>query len=188
MKESHDGERFRVTESEESRKVDDDAMPDRETDGAAGARRRAGDARPSRAAGAVARIAFALVFVVNVQCAVSFVLFPSGYAPQFELDGVSGAVAVQGLGVAFLMWNATYPAVIANPRRFRALGAVVLAQQAIGLAGESWIRAALPAGHELLSASIERFIAFDAFGLLVMTAAFAWLALTDRRDARSFAP
>ena len=133
-----------------------------------------------RAAGLAARVAVALVFALNVQCAVSFVLWPGAYAGGFELEGVPGAAAVRGLGVAFLMWNATYPAVIANPRRFRALYAVVLAQQAVGLAGESWILLSLPAGHATLAASIERFIAFDAAGLVLMAAAFAWLALADR--------
>ena len=133
-----------------------------------------------RAAGLAARIAVALVFALNVQCAVSFVLWPGAYAGGFELEGVPGAAAVRGLGVAFLMWNATYPAVIANPRRFRALYAVVLAQQAVGLAGESWILLSLPAGHAALAASIVRFIAFDAAGLVLMAAAFAWLALADR--------
>ncbi|GAA6490269.1 hypothetical protein [Gordonibacter urolithinfaciens] len=133
-----------------------------------------------RAAGLAARVAVALVFALNVQCAVSFVLWPGAYAGGFELEGVPGAAAVRGLGVAFLMWNATYPAVIANPRRFRALYAVVLAQQAVGLAGESWILLSLPAGHAALAASIVRFIAFDAAGLVLMAAAFAWLALADR--------
>ena len=133
-----------------------------------------------RVAGLAARIAVALVFALNVQCAVSFVLWPGAYAGGFELEGVPGAAAVRGLGVAFLMWNATYPAVIANPRRFRALYAVVLAQQAVGLAGESWILLSLPAGHAALAASIVRFIAFDAAGLVLMAAAFAWLALADR--------
>lgn len=133
-----------------------------------------------RAAGLAARIAVALVFALNVQCAVSFVLWPGAYASGFELEGVPGAAAVRGLGVAFLMWNATYPAVIANPRRFRALYAVVLVQQAVGLAGESWILLSLPAGHAALAASIVRFIAFDAAGLVLMAAAFTWLALADR--------
>ncbi len=133
-----------------------------------------------RAAGLAARVAVALVFALNVQCAVSFVLWPGAYAGGFELEGVPGAAAVRGLGAAFLMWNATYPAVIANPRRFRALYAVVLAQQAVGLAGESWILLSLPAGHAALAASIVRFIAFDAAGLVLMAAAFAWLALADR--------
>lgn len=55
-----------------------------------------------------------------------------------------GAAAVQGLGIAFLMWNATYPAVIASPLRFRAVAVIVLVQQAIGLAGESWLRFGCP--------------------------------------------
>lgn len=131
----------------------------------------------------LARLAFLAVFVVNVQCAVQFALWPEAYAGGFELAGVPGEAAVQGLGIAFLMWNATYPAVIASPLRFRALGVVVLVQQAVGLVGESWIRLGLPAGHEALAAGIDRFIAFDAAGLVLMGAAFGWLALTSRRAA-----
>ena len=115
-----------------------------------------------RRAAWLARAAFLLVFAINVQCAASFVLWPDAYAPSFEVAGVPGAAAVQGLGIAFLMWNATYPAVIASPLRFRAVAVIVLVQQAIGLAGESWLRFGLPAGHAALSASIERFILFDA--------------------------
>ena len=109
-----------------------------------------------RRAAWLARAAFLLVFAINVQCAASFVLWPDAYAPSFEVAGVPGAAAVQGLGIAFLMWNATYPAVIASPLRFRAVAVIVLVQQAIGLAGESWLRFGLPAGHAALSASIER--------------------------------
>ena len=140
--------------------------------------------RGQRAAGIAARVAVALVFALNVQCAVSFVLWPEAFVGGFELEGVPGAAAVRGLGVAFLMWNATYPAVIASPRRFRALFVVVLVQQAVGLAGESWILLSLPAGHAVLAAAIIRFIVFDAAGLVLMTAAFAWLALADRRARR----
>ena len=74
-----------------------------------------------RRAAWLARAAFLLVFAINVQCAASFVLWPDAYAPSFEVAGVPGAAAVQGLGIAFLMWNATYPAVIASPLRFRAV-------------------------------------------------------------------
>lgn len=129
-----------------------------------------------RAATWFARAAVALVFAVNVQCALSFVLWPGAYAGGFELSGMAGDAAVRGMGVAFLMWNATYPLVIVRPQRHRALFGVVLAQQAIGLAGEGFIRATLPAGHAALAASIDRFIAFDAFGLILMLAAFVWLA------------
>ena len=129
----------------------------------------------------VARIAVAIVFVLNVQCALQFVFWPASFAGAYELSGVAGEAAVRGLGVAFLMWNATYPAVIASPRRFRALYVVVLVQQAIGLVGESAILLGLPAGHDVLAASILRFIAFDAAGLIAMAAAFAWLAFNARR-------
>lgn len=132
-----------------------------------------------------ARVAVALVFVLNVQCAVQFIVWPGAFAGAYELSGVAGNAAVQGLGVAFLMWNATYPLVIANPARHRTLFAVVLAQQAIGLVGESAILTTLPAGHELLSASILRFIAFDAAGLVLMAAAFVWLIFTMRRIRRA---
>ena len=144
-----------------------------------------GERTPTRAqhtAGITARIAVAAVFALNVQCALIFMLWPTAYTSGFELEGagVAGEAAVRGLGVAFLMWNATYPAVIANPRRFRPLYVVVLAQQAIGLLGESWIRLSPSAGHTALAASVERFIAIDAAGLALMAAAFAWLALADR--------
>ena len=135
--------------------------------------------RGVRAAAWGVRGAFALVFAVNVQCALAFVA-----QPAYELSGAAGTAAVQGIGVAFLMWNATYPAVIAQPRRFRSLAVVVLVQQAIGLVGESCVRAGLPVGHDLLAANIERFIAFDAVGLALMAAAFVWLLAAERRSER----
>ena len=136
--------------------------------------------RGQRAAGIAARVAVALV-----QCAASFALWPEAFAAGFERAGVPGAAAVRGLGVAFLMWNATYPPVIANPRRFRALFAVLLVQQVVGLTGESWILLSLPVGHAALAASIIRFIAFDAAGLMLMAAALSWLVLADRRARRA---
>lgn len=137
--------------------------------------------RGTRAASWTARLAVTLVFVVNVQCALSFIFDPASYMPGFELAGVAGEAAVRGLGVAFLMWNVTYPAVIAQPYRFHALFVVVLIQQAVGLLGESWILATLPAGHDALAGSIGRFITFDAFGLVIMGVAFVWLLLSARR-------
>jgi hypothetical protein len=127
-----------------------------------------------------ARMAVAAVFLINVHCAVSFVLFPEQFTAAYELSGLAGRVAVQGLGVAFLMWNATYPAVIVHPWRFRTLFVVVLVQQTIGLVGESLILASIPAGHNVLSSSILRFIAFDAAGLIVMASAFVVLRCSKR--------
>jgi hypothetical protein len=116
----------------------------------------------------VSRLCFTFVFIVNIQCAISFILFPEIYLSAYELTGVSGRIALQGLGIAFLMWNCTYPFVIQNPRKHRVLTGVVLVQQMVGLVGETSLRLTLPAGHAALASSIERFIAFDFLGLVLM--------------------
>ncbi len=107
---------------------------------------------------------------------------PAPYAFGFELGGVQGEIAVRGMGVAFLMWNVTYPAFVVSPRRFRVLGWVVLAQQIVGLVGESWILAGLAGWEGPLVSSIVRFIAFDAFGLLIMLVSFAFMMASERRE------
>lgn len=125
----------------------------------------------------VVRIAFAVVFIVNMQCALVFIFDSATYAPAYQLSGPEGNAAVAGIGVAFLMWNCTYPLFIWQPGRFRVLGWVIVVQQVIGLIGESVIYANLPAaGYELLQAGIMGFIAFDGFGLALMAASFLpWL-------------
>ena len=130
-----------------------------------------------------ARVAFAAVFALNVMCALQFVIDPGSYAGAYELEGVAGEAAVRGIGIAFLMWNATYPAFIAAPSRFRVLGWVILAQQAIGLVGESLLLCNLPAGHDVLASSVMRFIAFDGAGLVLMGVAFALLVVRSRTSA-----
>lgn len=130
------------------------------------------------------RICFAIVFVVKVHCALGYVISPSDFAGGFQLSGVEGAVAVQGIGIAFLMWNATYPLFIVSPQRFRVLGFVVLAQQIIGLIGESAIYFCLPSGFAQLAGSINRFIAFDAFGLIIMATSFIVFLLCISRSNR----
>lgn len=127
------------------------------------------------------RVAVLAVFLMNVQCAVQFIVWPDAFAPAYELSGVAGNIAVQGLGVAFLMWNATYPPVIVDPVKHRPLFAVVLAQQTIGFIGESAILASIPAGHDLLASSIARFVAFDGAGLVAMAAAYVALSLFSKR-------
>ena len=100
---------------------------------------------------------------------------------SYELSGVAGEAAVRGIGIAFLMWNCTYPAVIIKPEHFRALGVVVLAQQAIGLVGELLLGTGLPAGHAVLQTSIARFALFDGVGLVIMLTAFIWMTVSLRR-------
>lgn len=119
------------------------------------------------------RICFALVFAINVQCAVQFVVNPAGFMGGFGLSGPEGQLAVAGLGVAFLMWNATYPLFIWQPTRFAVLGAVILAQQIIGLAGETALYLQLGSFTAVAGPAILRFICFDGAGLVLMGAAFA---------------
>ena len=121
----------------------------------------------------VARVLVALVFAVNVQCALQFILWPGSYVASYQVEGPSAEAMVRTVGICFLMWNVTYPPVIARPRRQRTLFGVVLAQQVVGLVGESLLLANLQPGLELLAGSIARFIAFDAVGLALLAAAFA---------------
>jgi len=129
---------------------------------------------------AFARLALVVVFALNVLCAFEFILRPALYAPSFELDGATGRAALQGFGVLFLMWNAAYPPAIVRPLRQRTLFSLILAQQAIGLLGESWIWLQLPVEHAAARSAILRFIAFDGAGLLLLVAAY--LALFFRRQ------
>jgi hypothetical protein len=122
----------------------------------------------------LARIIVGAVFLMNVSCAIAFILQPDTYSAGFEVAGVPGRIYVQGLGILFLMWNATYPLVIFHPIRYRALFVVVLIQQAIGFAGETWLWLTLPAGHSPLLATGLRFMLFDGIGLIAMAGAY-WL-------------
>ena len=127
-----------------------------------------------------ARAAFLLAFAINVQRAASFVLWPDAYAPSFEVAGVPGAAAVQGLGPAPGPRSWAWPSAPPRPVPCRAVAASWRVPRAIGLAGEPSLPSGLPAGPAALSASIERFILFDAAGLVLMAAAFGWLLWVKR--------
>jgi hypothetical protein len=116
----------------------------------------------------VARFLIGMVLVFNVQCAVMFFVAPQQYAPAYELFGIAGVAAIEGIGVLFLMWNVPYAFALWHPtiRWVSLLEAVIM--QAIGVVGEVWILSALPSGHETLSLSIRRFIGFDSVGLLFL--------------------
>jgi len=122
----------------------------------------------------VARGLIALVTTWNLQAALVFILWPARFAPGFELNGIPGAAAVRGTGILFLMWNVPYLAALWQPRKNHLALDMALVMQFVGLAGESLIWVTLPQSHTLLRASITRFIAFDALGLVLLAAAF-WL-------------
>lgn len=133
----------------------------------------------------LARLAVGAVFAVNVWCALVFIFEPQQFVAGFELQDVAGVVMVQGMGILFLMWNATYPPVLFDPRKYIALFAVLLVQQLIGVVGETWLWRSLPPGHANLAASGARFIIFDAAGLVAMSAAFVLLHWQGRARGQS---
>ena len=112
------------------------------------------------------------VFAINIRCIIAFIFFAENYIRAYELTGVPGMVAIQGIGVAFLMWNTTYPLVIVRPDKFRILFIVVIAQQIVGLLGETFILLTMPSGYDILAGNILRFIIFDAAGLVLLVTGF----------------
>ena len=112
------------------------------------------------------------VFGMNIVCAFQFIFTPARYMYGFEISGVPGVAIVQSMGILFLMWNLTYPAVIVQPAQQRVLFIIVLLQQMVGIAGETWLFFSLPAGHDLLAGTALRFIFFDSLGFVVLILAF----------------
>ena len=121
----------------------------------------------------IARLLVLVVFVVNVQCALQFVLWPWDYVGAYQLEGASAEAVVRSIGICFLMWNTTYPPVIVRPERYRMLFGVVIAQQLVGLVGESLLYLSLGPELPILASSVMRFIVFDGAGLVLLAVAFA---------------
>lgn len=119
----------------------------------------------------------------NLQCALVYWLKPEAYSATFELTGIPGAVALRGTALLFIMWNVPYLVALWHPLAHRLSLWEALVMQAIGLGGESVILFMLPAGYAVLRASILRFIAFDAAGLVLLAVAIVLTAgLSLRRN------
>ena len=117
----------------------------------------------------LARAALTAVLLANLSAAIPYVARPAGYVTAYELTGAPGEVVVRGLGILFLMWAVPFIPAILQPVRNRVAFTCVLAMQVIGLAGESLMMATLPPGHDALSATGWRFIAFDGAGLALLS-------------------
>jgi hypothetical protein len=129
-----------------------------------------------------ARAAVLAVFAMNLSAALGYLLKPEIFVSGYELEGEVGRVVVQGFGILYLMWNATYPPVIFNPLRHRTLFIVVLVQQLIALVGESLLIASVPTEYAAMIRTGLRFILFDGAGLLLMAAAFLVVESGQRVD------
>jgi len=119
----------------------------------------------------VARLMIAIVVAWNLQCALVFMLRPWAFESSFELTSIPGEAAMQGFAVLFVMWNVPYLVALWNPRRNRVSLWEALVMQFVGVIGESLILFSIPVGHPILHASILRFIAFDAAGVLLLIGA-----------------
>jgi len=122
----------------------------------------------------LARSLILLVLAWNLQAALAFLLSPDSFAPGFELGGVPGQAAVRGIAVLFGMWNVPYLFAAWHPRRHNLSLKEALLMQFTGLLGETFILLSIDSSHAILRASIQRFITFDATGLLLLLLAF-WL-------------
>lgn len=130
----------------------------------------------------LARGLIGVVILFNLQAAVVFLFWPANYVPAFELDGAVGEAMLRGLGVLFVMWNVPYVVALWNPIRQRISLYEALAMQTIGLVGETVIFSTLPIVHNLARASVSRFIAFDAVGLLLLIAA-TWITKRSQNQS-----
>lgn len=133
------------------------------------------------------RFLIAIVLLLNVQCALIFLIAPSWFAPSYELNGEVGEVVVRAFGVLFLMWNVPYIFAAWHPRRHRVSLWQATIMQAIGLIGETGILSSLSSDHLLLRDSIFRFIVFDGAGLVALIVAInlIWDKETSRKAAKT---
>lgn len=122
----------------------------------------------------LARVLIGVVLLVNVGCALGFLIRPGAYTAGFELSGEVGEGVLRGMGVLFLMWNVPYAAALWHPLRNKISLYEAVVMQAIGLIGETFIYASLQEAHPIVGSSLARFMAFDTLGLFLLLGA-VWL-------------
>ena len=116
----------------------------------------------------VSRAFIGFVFLINIQCALFFLVTPQRYVSGFELNGIQGIITIQGMGILFIMWNVPYLLAFVNPIRFRISLFEAFAMQFIGVVGESFLLSQIPARYTILSETLGRFVFFDGVGLLLL--------------------
>ncbi|HEX7567219.1 MAG TPA: hypothetical protein VF355_01490 [Anaerolineaceae bacterium] len=133
----------------------------------------------------LARLLIGPVFFFNVQCALAFLIAPQDFSPAFELAGAPGEGMVRGMGILFLMWNVPYAVALWNPWRNRRSLYEAVAMQAIGFGGETLLLLTFPTGHALVRSAVERFMLFDASGLVLLVLAKWIIAIVNVKKAPS---
>lgn len=123
----------------------------------------------------IARILISLVFVINIQCAIVFIVDPSAYMYGFGLEGAAGRQTVRALGLLFIMWNVPYAFALANPIKHRISLIEAVIMQAIGFFGETCILFIGGPYPLPIESTVKRFILFDGLGLVILLVAL-WFA------------
>lgn len=114
------------------------------------------------------RIFIAIVLLINLLCAVEFILKPSEYMGSYELSGEVGRVVMIGYGILFLMWQVPYFFAFYSPKLHKVSLIQAILMQGIGLIGESLLFRTIPMENPVLRGSILRFIWFDGGGLVFL--------------------
>jgi len=118
----------------------------------------------------LARMLVAAVCGWNLSAALPMILRPTDMAGSFAVAacGRGGMIMVQGLGVAFLMWQVPFVPTVWDPRHNRVTFLCLIVMQMVGLAGETLMLASLSEGSPALRATGLRFVAFDGAGLILL--------------------
>ena len=116
----------------------------------------------------VARFLIGIVLIINLMCALDFIAKPRLYMGRYELSGEVGRAVIVGYGILFLMWQGPYFFAIFDPVKHMISLISAVLMQAIGLVGESLLYPTIPLEHEVLRASVMRFIVFDGAGLVLL--------------------
>ncbi len=130
----------------------------------------------------IPRLLIGSVLAWNLQAALVFLFRAEQVAPSFELSGVAGVAAVQGVAVLFLMWNVPYWFAVWNPVKYFLALKLALIMQAIGLIGEYLILINIPVNHLTLRDSINRFVYFDFSGLILISVAWVYMFFQKMKD------
>lgn len=139
----------------------------------------------------IVRLLIGVVLALNLQASIIFIINPEPYTPSFELTGVPGVAAVRGIGILFLMWTIPYFFAVYHPVRYKNFLVASVIMQAIGVLGETLLYLDLPGGYAVLRSSIERFILFDAGGLLLLLLALLMVHISkpnSRKDNHESIP
>ena len=123
----------------------------------------------------ICRFLIGLVVIDNLQAAVLFMFFPDGFVLMFDLESAAGRIAIQSIGILFLMWCVPYIFALVHPIKYRLSHIEACIMQTIGLLGEIFLLIYLPDSLVFTPASLERFILFDAGGLVLLLLAL-WLS------------